>query len=81
MPGTDLMSQIADVDIKWKLSVAVSCTDVRSLSEPLVTMMMVTTDEDGEKVHRSVEMTVLKFRELLGTLKQIQAQMDHAKLV
>lgn len=41
---------------------AVSSNDVRSLNEPMVTMMLVTTEESGKTVNRPVEMTVTKFK-------------------
>uniref|UniRef100_A0A0B6ZF20 COMM domain-containing protein n=1 Tax=Arion vulgaris TaxID=1028688 RepID=A0A0B6ZF20_9EUPU len=80
MPGTDHVAQIVDIDIKWKISMAVSSNDVRNVNEPIITMMLVTTDESGNKVNRSMEMTLAKFRELLGTLQQVHAQMEIAKL-
>ncbi|XP_059169333.1 COMM domain-containing protein 6-like [Physella acuta] len=81
MPGTEYVAQVTDVDIKWKVSMAVSSNDVRSLNEPMVTMMLVTTEESGNTVNRPVEMTLTKFKELLSTMKQIQNQMELAKLV
>jgi hypothetical protein len=81
MPGTEYVAQVADVDIKWKVSLAVSTNDVRSLNEPMVTMMLVTTDEDGSVHNRSVELTLAKFRELFAALKQVHVQMEHASLL
>ncbi|CAL1545207.1 unnamed protein product [Lymnaea stagnalis] len=81
MPGTTHVAQIVDVDIKWKLSMAISSNDVRTLNEPMVSMTIVTTDEAGKKINRPVEMTAAKFRELLSTMKQIHTQMENAKIL
>ncbi|KAH9507873.1 COMM domain-containing protein 6 [Bulinus truncatus] len=81
MPGTDHIAQITDVDIKWKVSMAVSSNDVKNLHQPMITMMLVTTDYSGNKKSWPVEMTTSKFKELFGTVKEISAQMDNAKIL
>ena len=41
---------------------AVSSNDVRSLNEIIVTLNLITTNKDGTKTRRPVEMTLAQFK-------------------
>ncbi|KAK0042728.1 COMM domain-containing protein 6 [Biomphalaria pfeifferi] len=74
-------NEMTDVNIKWKVSMAVSSNDVKNLNQPMITMMIVTTDKAGNKNNLPIEMTTSKFKEFFRTVGQINTQMENAKIL
>ncbi|GFN81600.1 comm domain-containing protein 6 [Plakobranchus ocellatus] len=81
MPGVDSASLTSDLDLEWKISMAVSSSEVRSLNEVVVTLNLITTAQDGSKIVRPVEMTLAQFKDLKKTVENIHQQMENAKLL
>lgn len=81
MPGVENSALKSDLDLEWKVGLAVSSSEVRSLNELVVTLNLITTEADGRKVHRPIEMTLAQFRDFKKTIEDIQQQIENAKLL
>ncbi|GFR64995.1 COMM domain-containing protein 6 [Elysia marginata] len=74
-------AQGSDLSLEWKVGLAVSSSEVRSLNEVVVTLNLITTDTGGSKVCRPVEMTLAQFRDFKKTVEDIHQQMENTKLL
>lgn len=53
------------VDMKWKLGVAVSSDECKSLNSPFVTMTLRVADSSGKISTHTIEMTVTQFQVII----------------
>ncbi|RUS69295.1 hypothetical protein EGW08_022944 [Elysia chlorotica] len=81
MPGVESSALTSDLELEWKVGLAVSSNDVRSLNEIMVTMNLVSTDVSGNKIRRPVEMTLSQFRDFKKSIEDIHQHMENAKLL
>ncbi|NXH19965.1 COMD6 protein, partial [Bucco capensis] len=64
------------VDIKWKLGVAMSSDNCRSLKYPYVTMMLKVADPSGQITDKSFEMTIPQFKNFFRQFKEMAAVLE-----
>ncbi|KAK3741652.1 hypothetical protein RRG08_011035 [Elysia crispata] len=81
MPGIENSALTSDLELEWKVGLAVSSSDVRSLNEIMVTLNLITTDNNGSKIRRPVELTLTQFKDFKKTIEDIHQQMENAKLL
>ncbi|XP_061851541.1 COMM domain-containing protein 6 isoform X1 [Colius striatus] len=64
------------VDIKWKLGVAMSSDNCRSLKYPYVTVTLKVADPSGQITDRSFEMTIPQFKNFFMQFKEMAAVLE-----
>ncbi|XP_056013154.1 COMM domain-containing protein 6-like isoform X2 [Ostrea edulis] len=64
------------VDMKWKLGVAVSSDECKSLNSPFVTMTLRVADSSGKISTHTIEMTVTQFQHFSQQMKEMASRME-----
>ncbi|XP_062580614.1 COMM domain-containing protein 6-like [Saccostrea cucullata] len=64
------------IDMKWKLGVAVSSDECKSLNSPYVTMTLKVADPSGKISTHSREMTVPQFQNFSQQMKEMANKME-----
>ncbi|XP_048880095.1 COMM domain-containing protein 6 isoform X1 [Brienomyrus brachyistius] len=64
------------VDVKWKLGMAVSSDNCRSLNSPYVSLLLKVADTSGQITHKSFEMTVPQFQNFFRQFKEIATVLE-----
>ncbi|KAM5287753.1 COMM domain-containing protein 6 [Ctenodactylus gundi] len=73
-PALDAKSQL--IDFQWKLAMAVSSNNCRSLKYPYVAVMLKVADHSGQVKNKSFEMTIPQFQNFYRQFKEIAAVME-----
>ncbi|NXX74037.1 COMD6 protein, partial [Urocolius indicus] len=64
------------VDLKWKLGVAMSSDNCRSLKYPYVTVTLKVADPSGQITDRSFEMTIPQFKNFFTQFKEMASVLE-----
>ncbi|XP_061164111.1 COMM domain-containing protein 6-like [Saccostrea echinata] len=64
------------IDMKWKLGVAVSSDECKSLNSPCVTMTLKVADSSGKISTHSMEMTISQFQNFSKQMKEMANKME-----
>ncbi|XP_065845666.1 COMM domain-containing protein 6-like [Oscarella lobularis] len=78
--SSDAIKQLLNVgeliDMKWKLGVAMSSSNCKSLNSPYVSMILTIADASGKIKNHSFELTVPEFQNFSRQMKEMSAIME-----
>ncbi|XP_056663403.1 COMM domain-containing protein 6 isoform X1 [Monodelphis domestica] len=64
------------LDLQWKMGMAVSSDNCRSLKSPYVALMLKVADQSGQITNKSFEMTIPQFQHFFKQFKEMAAVIE-----
>ncbi|XP_056681864.1 COMM domain-containing protein 6-like [Monodelphis domestica] len=77
-PPLEAKSEVTNklLDLQWKVSMAVSSDNCRSLKSPYAALMLKVADQSGQITNKSFEMTIPQFQHFFKQFKEMAAVIE-----